>query len=397
LQPPTQRLATSVMRRWLTILSVGCLSFVLTTSARADERYRDQVEAGRLAQLPAEVSWLLPEPIAALEALLASAPAEEVATAHAERIGTDLWQRVRLNVQQGRVFDDRPLYWTRLALQKRLQQYARERHWSAATQQQLWLALEYASRGINSIAYTDAPERVFLTGFDPFRLDQHLNQSNPSGLAALALDGTEWLIAGRRVQLEAVMIPVRFADFDAGMIEAVLTPQFSDPQLRLLVTISMGRSGFDLERFPGRRRSADATDNRLLKAGGTLERPVLPRLGEHALTGPEFVEFSLPVTRMLRIQQPFPVTDNGEVVTKAGVIRARSLADLQYHTAVSGSGGGYLSNEISYRSLLLRDALRPDLPVGHIHTPRVQGYDPVQEQKIVEQITALLKAALSGP
>lgn len=379
-------------------LSLACFLLLnLAAIARADERYRDQVESNRLAQLPAAADWLLPEPLAELEALLATAPAVETATAQAERIGTALWQSVRNNVQLRRVFDDRPLYWTRLALQARLQQHAREQGWSPTTQEQLWLALEHASRGISSVAYDEAPERVFVTGFDPFRLDQTITQSNPSGLAALALDGRQWQIGSRWIRIEAVLIPVRFADFDAGMIEAVLTPQMTDPQLQLLVTISMGRSGFDLERFPGRRRSADAPDNRQHKTGGTPQQPVLPRLGERALAGPEFVEFSLPVARMLRVQRPFPVTDNGEVTTKAGVIRARSLADLRYHTAVSGSGGGYLSNEISYRSLLLRDALRPSLPVGHIHTPRVQGFDPVQAQQIVEQIEALLQAALRSP
>ena len=290
--------------RVVVMLSVvlSMMAAAIPAVTQADERYQDQIEPARLARIPASESWLLPEPLAALDAMLATAPAVETVTAQAEQIGTLLWQTVRARVQQNTAFDDRPLYWTRLALQARLQQHAQQNAWSPATRQQLWLALEYASRGISSIAYGEATERVFVTGFDPFRLDQNLDQSNPSGIAALALDGREWQLGERRVRIETVMMPVRFADFDAGLVEAVLTPQLLDPQLQLLVTISMGRSGFDLERFPGRRRSVAATDNRQIKTGGTARRPVLPRLGLHVLDGPEFVEFSLPVAKMLRIQ-----------------------------------------------------------------------------------------------
>ncbi|MEP2788660.1 MAG: hypothetical protein ABJI36_01085, partial [Kangiellaceae bacterium] len=63
---------------------------------------------------------------------------------------------------------------------------------------------------------------------------------------------------------------------------------------------------------------------------------------------------------------------------------------------VQGSGGGYLSNEISYRSLLLRDKYQADLPVGHIHTPRYQGFKPEKIEKMVNQVEQMLIKALES-
>ena len=51
---------------------------------------------------------------------------------------------------------------------------------------------------------------------------------------------------------------------------------------------------------------------------------------------------------------------------------------------MSGSGGGYLSNEIAYRSLLLGQRLGVGFPIGHIHTPAVRGHDGAMEDAIIE-------------
>tara|TARA_R110000765_G_scaffold3988_1_gene12583 strand:+ start:37302 stop:37487 length:186 start_codon:yes stop_codon:yes gene_type:complete len=45
----------------------------------------------------------------------------------------------------------------------------------------------------------------------------------------------------------------------------------------------------------------------------------------------------------------------------------------------------YLSNEISYRSILLRDQFNLTLPVGHIHTPRIKAYDQQALTDIINQ------------
>ena len=284
--------------------------------------------------------------------------------------GGELWRHAVADVQAGHG-DDRPLYWARLKLRQRAGAQAGR--------------AERASRGLGFECAQGEPW-LLLTGFDPFRLDRHLDQSNPAGLAVLALHGTR--IAGVRVA--GAILPVRFGDFDAGLVEAALTPPFQR-RPALGITVSMGRDGFDLERFPGRRRSAVALDNRDQSGGGTAERPVAPA----GLDGPEFLEFSLPADAMAAVAGRWPVRDNRRVATLAnGEVTAQSLEELDGRTAVAGSGGGFLSNEVAYRSLLLQRRLGVNFPLGHVHVPAVAGYDAEAEHAIVAQLRRIIAAAV---
>ncbi|ABE56249.1 conserved hypothetical protein [Shewanella denitrificans OS217] len=317
-------------------------------------------------------------------------------TALAASHGTRLWQQAVRDVQSGFV-DDRPLYWGRLMMQNQLGQL--RAGFSVASWQKAILqkTIEKTSRGLSDIQFDPANDiNVLLTGFDPFFLDKDISQSNPSGVVALALDGYRFTVNGKKVQIETAMIPVRFNDFDMGLIESLLTPWYRSRQVQMVLTISMGREGFDLERFPGLNRSAEAPDNLNSVTHASPSYPKPPLFNGRQLMGPEFVEFSLPVSAMAAVKGPWKVTDNRRVTSLAkGSFEANSLAELASETSVEGSGGGYLSNEISYRSLLLKQQLGLTIPVGHIHTPRVSGHDAQNEAKILEQVRAMIEAAAS--
>ena len=282
-----------------------------------------------------------------------------------------LWEAAVADARNG-IFDDRPLYWARLKLLRALPDGQRP-------------AAERVSRGMDLEWPSDGPAAL-VTGFDPFHLHRDIAQSNPAGLAALALHGTT--IAG--VHVRAAVLPVRFVDFDQGLVEDLLTPVLRR-RPRLVLTISMGRGEFDVERFPGRRRSSQSADNRSVRCGATAGDP-LPSPG---LAGPEFLETTLPVAAMAAVQGRWRVRDNRRVTTlHSGELDAASLADLAGETSVEGSGGGFLSNEIAYRSLWLRSALGVDAPVGHLHVPAVRGYDEAVETAVVEQVRRIVEAAL---
>lgn len=285
-----------------------------------------------------------------------------------------LWRRACHDVQQG-CFDDRPLYWARLKLLRGLR--------GARSVAQA----ERDSRGFGAAPVETQPI-VLVTGFDPFHLQRDIGQSNPSGLAALALDGAT--VAGSVVR--SAIFPVRFADFDRGYVEQVLTPIFRRMP-RLVLTVSMGRDRFDLERFPGRRRSTTTLDNRGQPGGGSDTAPLPPA----DLAGPEFLEFSLPAASMKQAPGRWEVRNNGDVRTlERGAVTVGSLSELSGATAVQGSGGGFLSNEIAYRCLLLQQRLGVRFPLGHLHTPAVRGYDESVERAIVDQIKRVLVAALAS-
>ena len=302
--------------------------------------------------------------------------------------GASLWQHAVQDVQKG-FPDDRALYWARLAGHQCLAELGLAGHGTL---------FEHASRGL-----TDPPlnsPTLFLTGFDPFHLDRDIGQSNPSGTVALALEGaTVGNSSGGAIDentpltIQTAILPVRFADFDDGIVERLLAERLEAGGVRMVVTVSMGRDAFDLERFPGRRRSSENPDNERLAGGGSRSAPVVPA----ELDGPEFLEFTLPASAMTAVNGRWPVRDNRRVTCLGrGTFDAASLDDLQGETAVEGSGGGFLSNEVAYRTLLWARANNITVPMGHIHVPALRGHDAQWEQDILDQTKRLLHAATTA-
>ena len=316
--------------------------------------------------------------------------------AFVQSLGIAVWRAAGASVQSG-LLDDRVLYWCRLTLASRLSELLAQSSMAQPDAEALLRSFDQASRGLHPIHWNQSDAlQVLITGFDPFSLDKHIDQSNPSGLAALALDGKILNRGEQKLEIKSAMFPVRYRDFDQGLLETWLTPLLENRSVDLMLTVSMGRDGFDLERFPGKRRSAAAPDNLGVFAGGSGSLPIIPLLVDQALSGPEFVEFRLPAESMLGAEGLFEVRDNREVATlEQGVFRAKDLVDLADQTAVRGSGGGYLSNEISYRSIRLTNALEVSIPIGHIHTPRMEGYNPETLQAILDQVQQLILLAAS--
>jgi pyrrolidone-carboxylate peptidase len=305
--------------------------------------------------------------------------------------GKKLWQDAVLAYKADNNFDDRPLYWARLQMFNALKQSAAFIVLLPMQQDKLLSKLELYSRGQSDVNFDKKTnKRIIITGFDPLFLDINIDQSNPSGVAALALDDLVISNGSQSAEIETLMFPGRFADFDQGMVEDLLTPYFKDEAVDMIITISMGRENFDLERFSALRRSAKVPDNLNVFTGATAELPLIPLLKGKPLTTPEFVEFSLPFREMMKAKGNYVVNYNGNISTLKTSFSAKSLRELDGETSVQGSGGGYLSNEISYRSIVLRNIYTPVLPVGHIHTPRIKAFEPKATEKIVEQIKAML-------
>ncbi|WP_030295906.1 hypothetical protein [Streptomyces katrae] len=311
--------------------------------------------------------------------------------AEAERLldgwGGALWQSAVRRAQGQRpggdlqAGDDRPLYWTRLAMTTAL---ARWEPAFAVDRTALRARFEDASRGLTDNAFRTAPgvRRVFISGFDPFGLDAELRRANPSGSAALRLNGRRITLAdGSPAEIRAVVLPVRYADFDAGIVERAFAPRLAGAPggpgaADVITTISQGYPGlFTLEAWAGRSRSADPyPDNTGSLSGGTREHPVTaPGLAP----GAEFIRTTLPTAAATgAVQSPYPVLLNTavtEIPAGATAPVDREDGPTPGSRAVEGGGGGYLSNEVAYRSNRLRGDLAPQLPGGHLHTPVLTG------------------------
>ncbi|MFF5131819.1 pyroglutamyl peptidase [Streptomyces syringium] len=354
-----------------------------------------------------------------------AAEAERLATAEGRR----LWQRA-VDRAQGRTAgrsgdlsrdDDRPLYWARLGMTRALRDwkpaFAMTDARRTALVGKLVAKVERGSRGQDSIELPRGDrgiKRVVITGFDPFQLDSDIRRSNPSGAAALALDGTTVNTATGPARIEAALFPVRWADFTAGDVERTLLPHFESGQREadLFTTISQGRDGrFDLEHTNGAWRGGYPDNVGASRTGTVPVPPGVPTVHPQ----PQWTSTTLPYDAILAAKTgPYPVYDNTAVTEipagGTGPVH-RPAGPTPGSTAREGGGGDYLSNEIAYRATLLRDALRPYLPGGHLHTPVLRfgagNTDPAtgritdpsfvrDRQAITAQIRSVITVAAGG-
>ncbi|MGW2613894.1 pyroglutamyl peptidase [Streptomyces sp. NPDC001500] len=353
-----------------------------------------------------------------LARLLAASPSYARARQVVAREGSALWRRAVDRVQ-GRGpaggdlsrDDDRPLYWARLDMTSRLRAW--KPPFAVTERQRASLAdtLERTSRGQGDIRlprHAKGLKRVLVTGFDPFTLDRDVRISNPSGAAALALDGTVIRTADGPARVETAVFPVRWRDFAQGAVERALRPHLR--HVDLFATVSQGRVGrFDVERTNGAWRGG-FPDNE--NTGRTETIPVSDPASQ-----PQWTTTTLPYAAITAADTGrFPVYDHTAVTEipagGAGPV-VRTDGPTPGSTARAGGGGDYLSNEIAYRATLLRDrlGLHDGLPGGHVHTPVLQfaagNADPAtgtvtdaqfvrNRLDIVAQVRAILTAALGA-
>jgi pyrrolidone-carboxylate peptidase len=344
---------------------------------------------------------------------LCALPNARVATTAVRVQGRALWEAAVARAQ-GRlpagtlpVTDDRPLYWARLQLTRALRQWTPSFALSPEARTGLLDVLERASRGQDSVGYPKGRLKVLVSGFDPFQLDQDIRRSNPSGVTALALDGTVIQTAAGPARIETAMFPVLWDPFAAGVVERTFLPWLDE--VDMFTTISQGRVGrFDVERYNGRWRGG-FPDNDNISRTGVIPVPA----GVPTVTPPpEFVPTTLPHAAIVATPTGrFPVFDNTSVTEiPAGqtVPVVSPTGPTPGSVARAGGGGNYLSNEIAYRVTLLRDALGRRIPGGHLHTPVLEFgpgntaelTDPVFEanqRDIVDQVRAILTVAASTP
>ncbi|WP_432950854.1 hypothetical protein ACQPXM_20230 [Kribbella sp. CA-253562] len=326
--------------------------------------------------------------------LLCAAPNKLVARLVVRAQAEALWRTATHRAQHPQTApalpatDDRGLYWARISMALALRQWQPSFSLSTADRAELIRSLEYSSRGITSTRFSPGVRKILVTGFDPFTLDADIRIGNPSGANALSLDGQRWRVGGTTYEIQTVVFPVRYTDFDENMVENALAPHYRPgPQhADLVMTASQGRVGiFDLEVFNGRRRSVSSIgDNNNLWGGGTINAPVV---SPSMPPGPEWLTTSLPTARMSQADvTPFRTRVNTSVLEiPAGETLPvrRPLGPTEGSIASEGAGGGYLSNEVAYRNTLQRDLLDPLMPAGHLHVPVLQ-FDVANKTEITD-------------
>jgi pyrrolidone-carboxylate peptidase len=392
----------------------GCLD--PSVAGTVEEQRLDNGVAGG-PSVPAEILQRsgFDRHVALFTHLLCRVPNSQAAAALVHTQGEALWRTATHRAQHPQTdlpaTDDRGLYWARISMALVLRQWEPDFNVSTTERAGLIRSLEYTSRGITSTRFGPGVRKILVTGFDPFTLDADIRIGNPSGAHELTLDGQRWVVNGTTYEIQSVVFPVRYTDFDENMVENALAPHYRPGPQRadLVMTASQGRVGiFDLEVFNGRRRSVSSIgDNNNLWGGGTITAPVV---SPSMPPGPEWLTSSLPLARMSQADvTPFRMRVNTSILEipagETAPVR-RPDGPTAGSIASEGAGGGYLSNEVAYRNTLQRDLLDPSMPAGHLHVPvlsfdvanKTAITDPTYEanrEAIVRGAHAALRAALS--
>ncbi|QFZ24913.1 hypothetical protein EKG83_46065 [Saccharothrix syringae] len=320
--------------------------------------------------------------------------------------GTDLWRAAVRRAQSGPqswdAYDDRPLYWARLQVTRALRQWQAPFSLPAAERAELVERFDRASRGVTDVRFGAGVRRVAVTGFDPFQLfGTSVRRSNPSGAAALRLDGRVVDTPRGPVVFEAAVLPVLWGSFDRGVVERFYG---SASSAHAFVTISQGRPGqFDVERWAGRWRGGFGDNNDVSAVGPVPDAAGWPQPAH------EFIETTLPHDRLVNAGTgPFPVLYNRVfcewpvgTTPGTGTPSCRTDEPTPGAAAAQGSGGDYLSNESMYRANRLRLGLgATGVAGGHLHTPVLrQPVDPaaltdaefeLERRDIADQVLALV-------
>lgn len=344
---------------------------------------------------------------------------EKEAEALVKKSGEDLWNAATSAAKGGGAgTDDRQLYWTRLMMTAELRKWSpswiKDADALGKLQTRMLQLLEQTSRGMTSATFPADKDkkRILASGFDPFGFPNKsgdIRQSNLSGAIALALDG-ETLTEGKvSARVESAVFPVRYADFNEGIVENYLRPHLTGANPpHLVMSISQGSSEFELEEFAGRRRSTDKYADNLgeFGGGGSPTKPIVPPgIG----SGAEFIPHTVPAPMLGAMRgaagRKGAITEETKVIDlPPGATATRDLEQGPGSTpeskktpglAVEGSGGGFLSNEIFYRNSLLQTSLGTKVPMIHMHTPQLPpGVADAKRNGFIETAKKILRAAV---
>ena len=287
----------------------------------------------------------------------------------------------------------------------------------------------------------DRVVRILVTGFDPFNVSDPTapprpGEWNPSGAAALALDGTTVRTGHVLAAVEGVVLPVSYEQFKAGLVEDIIRPQLGVVDAVLTVSedsrITPGEA-VRLERYAvgthlvletGTLEAVSGGGPAIIEAGQVpgvaRETAVAPSRGSKGIEAPivgadvtlrfddpsiadsALSDLGLPPAHVAQVVISEPAAIARIIASSAGKrspdgTRITFQAGTRSYTAtvVSGPGGFFLSNEVSYRVLrLLADpTTRRGIVSFHTHTAATPVVPPPGIVKPRERKAAVAGAA----
>jgi pyrrolidone-carboxylate peptidase len=320
--------------------------------------------------------------------------------------------------------DDRILYWARLKMTVAIKSHPYIRK-SAIDRNYLIDKFEKLSRGYSTVDFSgvgSSTKKILITGFDPFDIlvngkDSYIYQNNPSGAAALYLHDIDPVILGINAKIQTVIFPVRYRDFDGGVIDSFFDQYLRDNSIDMIITLSQGSpQRYDLERFATKYRKPRLSDNenrRGKKPTFFVPDGTSLKICDDPKSLPEFLETTLPSNVLIStnssdynllqgdaiFNQAWDVNPNKQSAPKRSASNpgdsniANSPIPPDDTVIKEGSGGDFLSNEIFYRVSLLRTKRASIVKSGHLHLPLMiqpSDIDRGKNQRLIQDVINII-------
>ena len=280
-----------------------------------------------------------------------------------------------------------------------------------------------AARGGSDITFTAPgakPENVvktLLTGFDRFNTTNpsqppRPGEWNPSGAAVFAMDGKTIKLDKGVAAVEGVVLPVDFVQFKTGLVENIVKPWAAEVDAVLTVSLDASIAPAGPVRFERFAVGSHLLENGKLEpvpaaTGGSAGAAIIETDADQKTISKETAQSQ---TGKTKIEEPVFGTDitfrfeddkKADAALKALGLPAQGLAEVEIKDVaaiqtimktmtrdnstagitfkvggkefkalvVSGPGGNFLSNEVSYRVLrLLAETKSPKNPISfHTH------------------------------
>ncbi|HEX4953040.1 MAG TPA: DUF4157 domain-containing protein [Thermoanaerobaculia bacterium] len=309
--------------------------------------------------------------------------------------------------------------------------------------------LEKAARGGEDLDYAKGVPKgadavnVLVTGFDPFESSGSLKRPaagewNAAGAAALALDGQRLPVPTAKKKtvaaVEGIVLPVSFDRFDTGLVEAMVKPHLAKTDAAISVSLDPNLGEADpvrLEHFAvGVRNKAGKLEAVPAAPGGTAgpaflgttaDLPKIAAATEKKATKPAdaIPKPTVDATITFRFEDAaradraltlLGLPAQGKAEPKIGDVAALNKVAASMTTradgvtidfklgtesfnarVLSGPGGDFLSNEVSYRlrRLILQQGSATTASTFHVHTPAGQQVPEPGEVPDKDRRTAL--------
>lgn len=410
---------------------VAGTDMVYGPSKRYEEYYIAKDRLGILSGID-RMEVLVDDFVAGINAIPDNTTAPAAIEALINNYAFKILQRGRLICSNGAFAnaDDRILYWARIKMVVALKNHPYMRK-TLTQRKRLAKIFEDKSRGYDSVSFAAAGGRrkVLITGYDPYQLDNNIKQSNPSGAAVLAMHGQNFALGAADIHVQTAIFPMRYADFDqnpvpnlgTGVVENFFErfintghPDYVAADVPdIIVTLNQGGPfEFRVERFAARNRGSykdnlnavgkkfPATvvgdqfyenllpEAKIVPAGNaagvfkvfysnvfdyTWTNAGVATHGSYLPLKRADGTFIQPNSMTLKIENPVHPDHSTRLVGSVpSVLTNTTTPKKSAITAVQGSGGSYLSNEIYYRVARLRHMYNPTMKTGHYSLPAIQ-------------------------